>query len=392
ASRGRVVRQLVTESVILSLASGVLGLTLALWEKDLFISRWPSGAARPTSVPLDWRTLAFATAMAILVGAVVGIAPALRGSRTDLASALRGGGVPRMGWLRSALVVVQYAVAIVVLVCAGLVGQSVLRLLAAPPGFYPAGVALMNVQLPEAKYPDFERRRAFDEAVSDRLRALPGVTWASVVSNMPFGNSQTSGSFEIEGRPELPANTRPHTAKLIADGQFFKTMRIPVVAGRTFYPADLKLTMIVNKTFADRFFPGESPIGHRIDSWGGFAEVVGVVGDVRLRQLDDAAEPQIYMNLAQAMPWATFVVRTDGDPTKLFGAMKSQVYAVDPHQPGYAVPPAHPTIAQSAAQRRILAAVAAAFPLSPLLLSSPAISGALSSPLSPTPPQPPLPL
>jgi putative ABC transport system permease protein len=378
ASRGRMVRQLLTESLILSIVGGALGLTLALWEKDLFIALWPAGAARPAAVPLDWRTLAFALGFAIVVGGVIGIVPALRGARTDLASALRGGAVPRMGWLRSALVVVQHAVAIIVLVCAGLVGQSVVKLLATPPGFDPTGVALMNVQLPEGNYPDFARRRAFHEAVIDRLRSLPGVTSASVVSNMPFGNSQTSGSFEIEGRPQPPANIRPHTSKLIADGDFFKTMRIPVVVGRTFTPADRNLTMIVSKTFADRFFPGESPIGHRIDSWGGFAEVVGVVGDVRLRQLDDAAEPQIYMNLAQAMPWATFVVRTDGDPSKLFGAMKAQVYAVDPHQPVYAVSTLDSTIAESAAQRRILATVGAAFAAVALLLAALGIYGVLS--------------
>src|SRR5262249_61527590 len=118
----------------------------------------------------------------------------------------------------------------------------------------------------------------------------------------------------------------------------------------------------------------------------------GLVGGVRRRQRAAEAEPQIYMNLAQAMPWATFVGRTDGDPTKLFGAMKSQVYAVDPHQPVYAVSTVDATIAQSAAQRRILAAVGAAFAIVALLLAALRISGALSSPLSPTPPQPPLPL
>ncbi len=378
ASRARLGRQLLTESLILSLAGGAVGVLLALWGKDMLLSLWPAGANRPEVVPLAWRTLVFTGLAATVVGALVGMAPALRGSRTDLAGALRGGVVPRSGRLRAALVVLQHAFAIILLVAAGLLGQSLMRLLSVKPGFDPMGVITVNVSVPEAKYPDFQRRRAFYEAVADRLRGLPGVEAASAISNIPFGGSNTSGSFEIEGRPEFPSNAQPQTAKMVVDGDYFRTMRIPILEGRSFSQADKRLLIVINKTFADRYFPGESPLGRRIDAWGGFAEVVGVVGDIRRLALEDEPEPQIYMNLEQAMPWVTFVVRTGGDPTKLFGGVKAQVYAVDPQQPVSGVGTLDDLVVRSAAQRRVLASMVSGFAAVALLLAALGIYGVLS--------------
>jgi predicted permease len=155
-------------------------------------------------------------------------------------------------------------------------------------------------------------------------------------------------------------------------------MRIPLLQGRVFTPADRELKVILNKTFADRYFPGESPVGKRVDVWGGFAEVVGVVGDIRKGGLDDPPELQAYINLAQAMPWTSFVTRSSGDATKLFGAAKAQVFAVDPDLPIYAVGTLDDLIAQSAASRRGIAGLVGGFAAVALLLSALGIYGVLS--------------
>ena len=379
ANRGQLVRQLLVESVLLALLGGALGVILAMWGKDLLLGLWPQGASKPVEgVALAWRTLAVSAGLALLVGTVVGLVPALRGSRTDLAGALRTGAVPRTSRTRQALVVLQHAVAIVLLASAALFGKSLYKLLTVQPGFEPAGVVTMTLVLPEARYKDNASRRAFFEDVVGRTRNLPGVDSAAAISDIPFGRSATSGSFEIEGRPEFPRENRPHTAKMLVDGDYFKTMHIPLLAGRTFTASDRRLLMIINKTFAERFFPGESAIGHRIDTWGGFAEIVGVVGDVRRSSLDDLPELQVYQNFEQTTPWVTIVARASGDPTALFGSLKAQVYAVDKEQPVAVIGTMDELVAQSAAQRRVLVLMLGGFAGAALLLAALGIYGVLS--------------
>jgi putative ABC transport system permease protein len=378
ATRGRLVRQLLTESLILSLAGGVLGLLIALWGKDVLLTMWPSGATKPTVAPLEVRSLLFTFVAAVLVGGLVGIAPALRGASADVAGSLRAGAVRRTGILRSVLVVLQHAVAIVLLVGAALFGKSLIQLLSQKPGFDPQNVITMNISPAAVKYPDKEHIRQLYEAIVDRLRTTPGVVSASAISNIPFGRSNTGGTFTIEGRPEFPTSNRPQATKFVVEGEFFRTMRIPLLAGRTFTPADKEVKIIINKTFAERYFPGESPLGKRMDVWGGFAEIVGVVGDIRRQGLDDPPELQTYLNLAIPMPWTSFVIRASGDPTKLFAATKAQVFAVDPDQPVYAVGTLDDMIAQSASSRRGLASLVGGFAAVALLLSALGIYGVLS--------------
>ncbi len=378
ASRARLARQLLVESVLLALLGGALGLILAMWGKDLLLALWPRGAPKPTAVPLSWSTMAVTAGVALLVGAVVGAVPALRASRADLASSMRAGAVPRSQRLRSVLVVLQHALAILLLCGAALLGKSLLALVAVSPGFDAEGVVTMDIGVPVPKYPDDERRRALYEDVAGRLRELPGVESASMISNIPFGRSNTSGSFEIEGRPEAPSHSRPHAARFMVDGAYFKTMRIPLLAGRTFTEADRQPLLIINETFAKKMFPGENPIGRRIDAYGGFAEVIGVVGDVRRRQLDEPAELQVYQNLARTAPWATFVVRTSGDPTALFAAMKAQLWSVDPGQPVTSIGTMSDLLAQSASGRRIVSIMVTAFAAIALFLAALGIYGVLS--------------
>jgi len=378
ATRGRLVRQLLTESLILSLAGGALGLLIAMWGKDVLLSLWPTGAPKPAVDAFDVRSLLFTFGAAVLVGVMVGIAPALRGARADLAGSLRAGAVPRTGILRSVLVVVQHALAIVLLVGAALFGKSLVQLLAQKPGFDPQGVITMNISPAGAKYPDKEHVRQLYETIVDRLRTMPGAVSASAISNIPFGRSNTGGTFQIEGRPEFPSNNRPQATKFVVDGDFFRTMRIPLLQGRTFTTADKDVKIIINKTFAERYFPGESPLGKRMDVWGGFAEIVGVVGDIRKNGLDDPPELQAYINLAIPMPWTSFVIRASGDPTKLFAAAKAQVFSVDPDQPVYSVSTIDDMIAQSASSRRGLTSLVGAFAAVALLLSALGVYGVLS--------------
>jgi putative ABC transport system permease protein len=378
ANRGQLVRQLLVESVLLALLGGALGLLLALWGKDLLLGLWPQEAAKPPAVPVAWPTLLIAGLLATAVGTLIGILPALRGSRTDLAGALRTSAVARTGLLRQVLVVAQHAIAIVLLACAALFGKSLFKLVTVQPGFDPEGVVTMTVSLPEARYPDHAARRGFIEDVIGRLRSLPGVAGASAVNDIPFGRSTTSGSFTIEGRPDFPAGNEPHTGRMLVDGEYFRTMRIPLLAGRSFTPSDRRLLTIINQTFAERYFPGESPLGRRIDTSGGMSEIVGVVGDVRRTRLDAPPELQVYLNFEQTTPWVSFVVRAAGDPTALFGAMKAQVYAVDKEQPVATIGTLDGLVASSAAQRRVFVLMLAGFAAAALLLAALGVYGLLS--------------
>jgi len=370
-------RHFLVESLLLALAGGVLGVLFALWGKDFLLALWPAGTPRPASVPLSWATVFAASAVAALVGVVVGAVPAWRGASVGMAETLRVVAVPRAGRLRAGLAIVQHAVAILVLVGAALLGKSLLKLVAVNPGFDPANVVTVDVSLPDQRYPDDVSRRAFFEAVIDRMAAQPGVLQASAVSNLPFGNSFSSGSFEIEGRPPFPNDDKPSTGKMLVDGDFFKTMRIPVLEGRPFARGEHRLELMINKTFADRFFP-EGAIGQRIDTWGGFGDVVGVVADVHRQGLDDPPELQAYVNFQRTLPWVTFVVRVTGDPARSFSALKSQVYAVDPQLAVASVGTMDDHIAQSAASRRVVATMVAAFAVVALVLAALGIYGVLA--------------
>ena len=378
ASQGHLIRHFLTESLLLSLTGGALGVLLALWGKDFLLALWPARTPQPASVPLSWATVIAATAVAIIVGVVVGVVPAWRGSRAGLAHTLHAGAVPRSGRLRSSLVVIQHAVAILVLVGAALLGKSLMRLVAVNPGFDATNLVTLEVTTPDSRYPDSARRRIFYEAVTGRLRSQAGVLGASVVSTVPFGNSETTSSFEIAGRPEFPSNAKPQARDVVVDGEYFRTMRIPILEGRSFGRAEHRLEMVINKTFADRYFKGASALGQHIDPGGGPAEVVGVVADVHHQGLADEPELQLYRNLENASGRSTFVVRVNGDPARFFATLKAQVYGEDPNLAVSSIGTMDDRVARSAAARRVVAIMVAGFAAIALILAALGIYGVLA--------------
>ncbi|HEX8140371.1 MAG TPA: ABC transporter permease [Pyrinomonadaceae bacterium] len=344
ASRLRLVRQLLTESVLLSVMGGIAGLILAQWGVELLIAAIPE--SQLSSMPylrglgIDSKVLLFAMAVSVLTGLVFGLAPALQSSGLSLQESLKEGGRTsgmqvRQG-LRGLLVVTEIALALVLLVGAGLMMKSLYRLLAVDPGFATENVLTMRVSLPMTKYPEDGNVIAFHEQLLPRIESLPGVKGAGTVSVLPLLGGNTTRLL-VEGRPapppgeELEANFRE-----VSTG-YFRTMGVPLIAGRNFTERDKVGTpevVLINQTMAHRLFPGENPVGQRLN----FAsmqvkglEIVGVVGDEKVTGLDSATTPVMYVAFLQD-PGRTLnlVVRTTSDPLSVAGAVRSEIGSLDP--------------------------------------------------------------
>src|SRR5687767_5377224 len=291
ASRARIASQLLTESVLLSLAGGALGLLLASWGMDLLVGYGPAGGPRLRHVSLDRSVLLFTLAISTLTGIVFGLAPALHASRPDpgnmLKDATRGvshGGRSRM---RSALIVSEVALSLMLLVGAGLLINSFWRLLQTDAGYDPKGVLAVDVPLSRAKYTNPEQRSAAFEQLISRMKALPGVRDASVVSNVPLTDRDIELSFQVEGREPYKPGNEAVADYTVVGSDYFRTMNIAVQRGRVFANSDTANTpqaIVVSEAFVKRYFPDEEPIGRRIVFDGPTKtprEIIGVVADIR---------------------------------------------------------------------------------------------------------------
>lgn len=358
AGRGRVVRQLLTESVVLALAGGGLGVLVAAWASGWLVTAVPEGMVhRLDSVTVDGRVLLFTTLLSVLTGLLFGIVPALRAARTAPGSVLRDGGGrggsagPARGRLLRTLVAAQVALALVLLVGAGLMIRSLTALLAVDPGFDADRLLVVNYSL-GTRHTTTEEAARFHDAVLDRIAALPGVEAASVVNTLPMGSTTNYQDFRIEGRE--PPDGRPfNTGNLFVGPDYFRAMGIPLVRGRALERQDARGApgvALINRAMAERFWPGEDPIGRRVTiGWEATAEgpywrtIVGVVEDSRFLGLNRAARPELYLPLAQ-LPWrpqqATFVVRVEpGDPAAIAAAVQAEIRAVDPEIPLFDIAP-----------------------------------------------------
>jgi predicted permease len=366
ASRGRLVQQLLTETMVLALAGGLLGLLLA----------WMAiGAVRALSVPeiprldetaLDYRLLLFTLAASMATGLVFGLTPALRLSRSNLQEALKTGtrvaGADGRSRLRQVLVAGEVALALVLLTGAGLLVASFSRLMQIQPGFGAEHGLTARIDLPTAVYAEPWQRRQFAEQVVQRLQGVPGVRAAAVSSGLPFVSVGDSG-FSIDGREHGTAANHYRVTP-----QYFQAMQIPLVRGRLFTDRDTPESprvALINETMARRFFPDEDPIGKRIGTPDGpvfWREIVGVVGDVRQEGLRAPIAPQVYDAFAQ-QPRRSFslIVRALGDPTPLASAMRQAVQAVDPRQPLSNVRTLDSLIARSITRDRFAAWLLSAF-------------------------------
>jgi len=390
ATRWRVARQFLTESLMLALAGGALGSLLAMWGTRLIISLSPEGITRISDTRLDARVLAFTALVSVLTGALFGLAPALSVSRAGLAEALKEGGRSVSGGMRSArarnlLVVAQVALTLVLLVGAGLLVQTLVRLQNVPLGFDPRNVLTMTVAKSPSDSP--EQTGEFFKQLTERIKALPGVVNASVTWQLPLSGASASTGLEIEGQPNEPGSI-PMGVIHSAGPEYFRTMAIPVLQGREFTEHDdlrSAPVIIVNETLANKFFPPGQAVGKHItpgfSTTGGRAsrEIVGVVGDVKHQGLRRGAALEFYVSQAQ-MPVTslTVVVRTSGDPHALVGMVRKEIESMDSNAPVYGVRTAEEYMARSVAPTRFNMTLLATFAVVALVLTAVGLYGVMS--------------
>ncbi|HEX5234017.1 MAG TPA: ABC transporter permease [Silvibacterium sp.] len=371
AARGVVIRQLLTEAMLLAIAAGSLGIGLA-WIADRAFGHWgaaqlPSGMA----ITMDARVLLFTIAVTATAGMLIGIFPAAQLSRLDLNSTLReegrgiSGGRSRAR-LKKLLIVGQVALSIPLLIGAGLLARSFERLMRVDPGFDAHNVLTMEVSLPTEKYGQPEHQVAFFDEVLRRVSALPGVRSAAISAALPMVVKRISPVLP-EGQPDVPLTQRPFLDIEAISPQWFRTMRVPLRGGRDFTDGDhahAPRVVIVNEAFARRFWPGENALGKHVVVGRGPAasEVVGVSADVKNAGPAQDSQPQLYLPFAQ-LPWGdmNLLVRTAVAPMSMAGAVRAQVAAVDPDQPVNAVQTVSDLMDSSRAQPRFMTLLLAGF-------------------------------
>ena len=399
ASRWRIVRQLLTESVLLALAGGTCGLLLALWAVDLLVALAPAGTPRVEEIGLDLRVVGFTFAVSFVTGVVFGLAPALQAAKTDLNEALKEGSRgasdgPRRQRLRGLLVAAEFALSLVLLVAAGLLIKSYARIQAVSPGFDPEHVLTMRLVLPDAKYKDGGAKRAFFETLTARLKTLPGVEAVGANNLLPFNGYGGSRSFMIEGRPVPPGSPHPEEQLRFITPGYFAALSIPVLRGRDFDARDTDgapRVAVVSRAMAERYWPGEDVVGKRIAYSGigrgdtpKWIEVVGIVGDVKHRSLDLPAQPHIYVPAYQPLfagfnlPPLYVAIRAQSDAAALASAVRREVMALDPEQPVANLKTMRQRLAESVAQRRFQMTLLGVFAACALLLAAVGIYGVMS--------------
>ncbi|HKO05888.1 MAG TPA: ABC transporter permease [Candidatus Acidoferrales bacterium] len=392
ASRARILRQLLTESVLLALAGAVPGVLLAAWATKI-LSTLPSlQIPRLAQAVVDWRALLFTLAAALATAAIFGLVPAVHAAQFSLTGSLRecgrgSGASVRHARLRSTLVVFEVSLALLLLIGSGLLLRSLVRILQVPPGFDPKGAIAFDLDLPGTRYGKPEQSARFFRDLLPKLNALPGVVSASAVVPLPFSDDSIGTSFDIEGRP-VPKSEQPGTQFRCVGLDYFRTMHIPLISGRTFTASDTRGSapvIIINQTLAKRFFPNENPIGKRIQpgiSDTGdtvMREIVGVVGDVRHRRLWRAPDPETYAPYDQvAIGGMTIVVRGDADPQALIPMIRIEVKRMDSELPLYNVRTLEDYVAGSVAQRRFTALLLGIFAAVAMLLAAVGMYGVIS--------------
>jgi putative ABC transport system permease protein len=387
ASRGRIVRQLLTESLLLSLVGGGLGLLLAVWGSEAIRVRGADQIPRADQITVDGTVLGFTLLLSVLTGAIFGLAPALQSSRADLNATLKEGGRSGAGGgrhrLRSALVVAEVALSLMLLVGAGLLIKNFWQLLHVDPGFNPQNLLIVELSLTSERYEKEPQQLAFYQQLLERVSTLPGVQVAAIVNHPPLSGRRGINVFKVEGRPEPKdmKDTPLADFRVISPG-YFQMMSIPVLEGHAFSSADAKdapQTVIVNRAFAERYWPGENPVGRRLGVDGDWKTVIGVVGDIHQSGLDQEAAPHVYAPFLQ-MPVrrSGLLLRTSVDPLSLVAAVHNQVQAIDPAQPIYNVHTMEELIAGSMAQRRLNLVLLAVFAATALLLAAVGIYGVIS--------------
>ena len=393
AGRARLVRQLLTESVLLALVGGAFGLLLAYWGVDLLVALSPRDLPRLDQVGMDKWVLLWTAGISVGTGLIFGLAPALQASRAELNESLKEGGrsggeAARGRRVRNALVVAEVALALVLLAGAGLMIKSFMRLQEVNLGFNPERVLTMRVQLSGTNYRESPRAVAFYEQLVERMEALPGVESAAAVGTVFLSSTPNSSWFSVEGRPAPPPNERLEVPIDPVTPNYFRAMGVPLLRGRVFTPRDREgepQVTVVNETFVRRFFPNEDPLGKRIkfgppESEGPWITIVGVVGDTRRTGFDAAVRPETYLPHAQSPSRGMMlVVRSAGpDPSGLANAVRGAVASLDREVPVFQVRTMDELLSGMMAQRRLNMLLLAVFAGVALLLAAVGIFGVMN--------------
>ncbi|HVG32681.1 MAG TPA: ABC transporter permease [Pyrinomonadaceae bacterium] len=366
ASRLRIIRQLLTESVLLSIVGGGLGLLFAMWATDYLVTLGTDSLPFLGDVGLDGRVFGFTALLTILTGVAFGLAPAVQFSKPDLNESLKESGRSSTGGrgrqrLRSVLVVAEIAISLLLLIGAGLLVKSFVRLQNVSPGFDPHNALTLNIFLPGTKYTEDDQARAFFDQAEARIRSLPGVESVGMTSNLPVSGGFDTVSFYVEGQPVSAREDVPDLERYTINEDYFRAMGIPLKSGRPFAAEDRAGSTpvaIVSETAARRFWPNESPLGKRIntdidDPESPWRTVVGVVGDVRHYALDIEPTAQFYLPYRQGpQSYMALVVRTSNRPENQINAVREQIWAIDKDQPIFNVKTMEEFVARSVAQRR----------------------------------------
>jgi putative ABC transport system permease protein len=388
ASRTELIRQLLTESLMLALLGGALGIVLSSWGTPVLASMAQDSLPRAAEIQTSAYVLLFTFAVSMVAGTLFGLAPALQISRPDLNSDLRSEGRGstsgrRRHALRNLLVVSQVALALVLLIGAGLLIRNFVQLRSAAPGFDPQHLLSMKISLPPARYAGADKMTAFYDELTTSVRTVPGVLAAAESSALPANPIRFSPALP-EGQPQVPLMERPMFNIQTISPQYVETMRIPLVRGREFTAGDdgrAPRVVMVNETAVRRFWPGENPIGKHILVGRAVtpSEVVGVLGDMRNVGVAADVQPEIYLPFAQ-LPWPSMhlVVRTAGDPRAFVAAVRRRVLALDPDQPVTAIHTMDEVLETAAAQPRFTTSLLGALSGTALLLAIVGIYGVIS--------------
>ncbi len=364
AGRWRIARQLLTESILLAVVGGGLGLIIARLMVRWILYVSPTAIPRSREITLDWKVMAFTVGVSLFTGILFGLVPALQAGEVDVNETLKesGRGTSAKHWLRSSLVIVEVATTMVLLIGAGLMIRSFYRLQKVDPGFSYEHLTSFTVALPQKKYTDIDQRNAFFQQLLQNLRTTPGVQSVAAASGLPLGNNGWQTSFVVDGQPPPKPGDAPLMEACTVTPDYFRTMNIPLVAGRYFTDQDNRAfaagrdmskmdegermvnganVIIVDQEFARRHWPNDQAVGKRIkfgtDPNSPALTVVGVVGRVKMESLDDDSNRvQGYFSFAQ-LPFGgmTIIMKGVGDPNQLISAARAQVKAVDPDQPIY---------------------------------------------------------
>ena len=395
AGRGRLIRQLLTESVILSIVGAGFGLLMAVWGVELLVSFQPQGIPRLNDVRVDGTVVAFTLGLAVLTGLIFGLVPAFQSTRTRLASTLKEGGrgalTTRGGTrMRGALVIAEMALAVMLLTGAGLLIRSFVKLASVDPGFHVEQALTFELSLPDSRYEQETRQRAFFDELIPRLRSVPGVQNVGAVLSLPLSGSSLVLTFEVAGRPPVPPAQRPALQVRVATPDYFTTIGIPLEKGRLFNDQDREGTqpvVLLTKAAVRQYFPNEDPIGKRITlGWGrgpgtprAGGEVVGVIGDVKDAGLDEADPPQLYLpNRQWPVQGMGVVLKTSIPPASITDAVRREVYAVDGNIPISNLRTLEQIVSRSISQPRFYMTLLAIFAGGALLLAAIGIFGVLS--------------